>query len=82
MGDDLRTVHNDQLVYSNHQDIALTHPTRFKIWLIHNCQMEEDYINIKIVTALLMYNACTLLNIMEISATNNNKLKIIEHTLG
>ena len=32
-GDDLRTVHNAQLVYSNRQDIALTLLTGFKIWL-------------------------------------------------
>ena len=61
IGDDLRTVHNSQLVYSNRQDIALTLLTGFKIWLVHNCQTEEDHLNIKIVTALLLYNACTLL---------------------
>ena len=76
IGDDLRTVHNAQLVYSNRQDIALTLLTGFKIWLAHNCQTEEDHLNIKIVTALLLYNACTLLNMMEICVTNNNKLKI------
>ena len=76
IGDDLRTVHNAQLVYSNRQDIALTLLTGFKIWLVHNCQTEEDHLNIKIVTALLLYNACTLLNMMEICVTNNNKLKI------
>ena len=76
IGKDLRAVHNDQLVYSNCQDIALTLLTRFKIWLVHNCQTEEDHLNIKIVTALLLYNACTLLNMMEICVTNNNKLKI------
>ena len=76
IGDDLRTVHNAQLVYSNRQDIALTLLRGFKIWLVHNCQTEEDHLNIKIVTALLLYNACTLLNMMEICVTNNNKLKI------
>ena len=76
IGDNLRTVQNAQLVYSNRQDIALTLLTRFKIWLVHNCQTEEDHLNIKIVTALLLYNACTLLNMMEICVTNNNKLKI------
>ena len=40
IGDNLRAVHNDQPVYSNCQDIALTLLTRFKIWLVHNCQME------------------------------------------
>ena len=34
----------------------------------------------KIVTAQLLYNACTLLNLTEICATNNNKLKI--HSRG
>ena len=67
---------NDQLDYWNCQDIALTLLTRFKIWLVHNCQTEEDHLNIKIVTALLLYNACTLLNMMEMCVTNNNKLKI------
>ena len=76
IGDDLRTDHNDQLVYSNHQDIALTHVTRFKIWLVYNCQTEEDHLNSKIVTAFLLYSDCTLLNMMEIYVTNNNKLKI------
>ena len=57
IGDDLRTVHNAQLDYLL---------TGFKIWLVHNCQTEEDHQNIKIVTALLLYNACTLLNMMEI----------------
>ena len=42
--DDLRTVHNAQLVYSNCQDIALTLLTGFKIWLVHNCQTEEDHL--------------------------------------
>ena len=70
IGDDLRTVHNNaQLVYLNCQD-------RFKIWLVHNCQTEEDHLNIDTVTALLLYNACTLLKMMEICVTNNNKLKI------
>ena len=73
IGDDLRTVHNDQLVYSNGQDIALTLLTRFKIWLVYNCQMEEDHLNIKSVTAaLLLYNACTLLKMIEICVTNKN----------
>ena len=39
IGDDLRTVHNAQLVYSNRQDIALTLLTGFKIWLAHNCHL-------------------------------------------
>ena len=54
IGDDLRNVQNDQLVHSNCQDIALTFLTGFKIWLVHNCQTEEDHLNIKIVTALLL----------------------------
>ena len=65
IGDDLKTVHNAQPVYSNRQDIVLTLLTGFNIWLAHNCQTEEDHLNIKIVTALLLYNACTLLNMME-----------------
>ena len=76
IGDDLRTVHNAQLVNLNRHDIALALLTGFKIWLAHNCQMEEDHLNIKIITALLLYNACTLLNTMEICVTNNNKHKI------
>ena len=76
IGDYLRTVRNAQLVYSNCQDIALTLFTGFNIWLVHNGQTEEDHLIIKIVTALLLYNACTLLNMMEICVTNNNKLKI------
>ena len=47
-----------------------------KIWLVHNCETEEDNLNMKIVIALLFtYNACTLINMMEICVTNNNKLK-------
>ena len=61
--DHLRIVHNDQLVYSNCQDIALT---KFKIWAVHNCQMEEDHFKITIVTTPLLYNTCTLLNMIEI----------------
>ena len=76
IGDNLSTVHDDQLVYSNRQVTALTTLTGFKIWLVHNCQMEEHNINIKIVTALLVYNACTLLNMMKICVKNNTKLKI------
>ena len=77
IGDDLRTVQTDQLVYSNCQDKALTPFTEFNIWLVHNCQTEEDHLqNIKIVTALLLYNAYKLLGMMEICVTNNNKLKI------
>ena len=53
IGDDLSTVHNAQLVYWNCQDIALTLLTGFKIWLAHNCQTEEDHLNIKIVTAVV-----------------------------
>ena len=46
IGDDVRTVHNDQLVCLNPQDMALTLFTRFKIWPVHNCQTEGDQINI------------------------------------
>ena len=46
IGDDLRTVHNAQLVYLNRQDIALTFLTGFKILLAHYCQTEEDHLNI------------------------------------
>jgi hypothetical protein len=49
IGDDLWTVHNAQLVYLNHQDIALTLLIGFKIWLAHNCQTEEDHLNIKLL---------------------------------
>ena len=49
IGDDLRTVHNAQLVYLNCQDIALTLFAGFKIWLAQNCQMEEDHLNIKLL---------------------------------
>ena len=76
IGNDLRTIHNDQLVYLNFQDIALTLLTKFKVWLVHNCQVKEDHLNIKIVTALLFYIACTLLDKMDICVMNNNKLKI------
>ena len=55
---DLRTVHNDQLVNLNCQGLALTLLTGFKIWLVHNGQKEEYHPNIKIVTALLLYIAC------------------------
>ena len=65
IGGNLRTVHNDQLVYSNRQDIQSTLFTGFKIWLVHNCNTGEDHLNIKISTALLLYNACTLLNMMK-----------------
>ena len=41
IGDDLRIVRNDKLVYLNHQDIALTLLSGFKLWLVHNCQTEE-----------------------------------------
>ena len=75
IGDNLRTVHNAQLIYSNRKYIALTLIPGFKTWLDHNCQTEEDHLNIKIVAALLLYNACTLLNMMEICVTSNNKLK-------
>ena len=47
IGDNLRTIHTAQLVYSNCQDIALTLLTGLKIWLVHNCQTEEDHLNIK-----------------------------------
>ena len=76
IGKQLMIVHNDQLSYSNHQSIDLTLPTGFKIWLAHNCQMEEDHPNIKIGTALLLYNACTFFKMMKICVTNNNKLNI------
>ena len=41
-----------------------------------SCQMEEDHLYIKMVTALLLYNAYILLNMMEIHVTNNNELKV------
>ena len=69
IGDDLNTAHNDQLVYSNCQDITLTLFTEFKIWLVNNCQKEEAHLNNKIDT-------CTLLNILEICVMNNKKLNI------
>ena len=46
IGEDQRTVYNDQLVYLKCQDITLTLLTRFKIWLVDNCQTEEDHLNI------------------------------------
>ena len=52
IGDNLRTIYNDQLDYLNRQDIALSLFTGFKLWLVHNCQIEEDHLNIKIVTDL------------------------------
>ena len=52
IGDDLRTIHNAQLVYLNRQDVALTLFTGFKIWPVHNCKTEENHLNNKIVTAL------------------------------
>ena len=55
------TIYNDQLAYLNRQDLALILFTVFKIWLV---QMEEDCLNIKIITALLLYNSCKLLNMM------------------
>ena len=73
---DLKTVHNDQLVYLNGKDIVLTLLTRFKIKLVHNCQMEDDHLNIKKCTDLLLNNACKLLNTMEICVTTNEKLNI------
>ena len=77
IGDDLRRVHNDQLVYSNRQVIALTLHTGFKTELAHNCQTKVDYLNITMVTVLLLYNACTyLINMMEICVINNNNFKI------
>ena len=75
IGEDLRTVYNDQLIYSNRQDIALTLLTIFKIWLVHKCQTEEDHLSIKTVTALLFYNACTFIKMLKICVTNSNKLK-------
>ena len=62
--------------FSNCQHIALTLLTVFKTLLVHKCQTEEDHLNVKILTALLLFNACTLLNMMEICVTNNNKLKL------
>ena len=38
--------------------------------------MEIDHLNINIFTGLLLNNVCTLLNIMEICVTNNDKLNI------
>ena len=76
IGDDLKTGQNNQLVHLNPQDKALSLFTRFKIWLVHHCQSEEDHLNIKIITDLLLYNTCTLLNMIEICFTDNNKLKI------
>ena len=70
--DNLRTAYNDQLVYLHCQDIALTLFPRFKIWLVHNCQAEEEHLRIEIVTALLFYNACTLINMTKICVMNNN----------
>ena len=49
IGDTLRTLHNNQLVYLNCQDIALTLLTGFKIWLFRNCHTEEDHIILKFV---------------------------------
>ena len=57
--DNLKTIHNDQLVYLYRQDIALILLSRFKIWLVHFCQTEEDTENI--VPVLLFYDACILL---------------------
>ena len=68
------------MVYSNFKNIALTLFTGIKIWMVHNCQMEEDHLYIKIVTALLLNNACKSLNLMEVCVRNNNKLKI--HSKG
>ena len=76
IGDDLKTAKNDQLFIKNCQDIALTIFTEFKIWLIHNCQTEEDQLNFKITTALSLFNAFKILSMMEICVTNNNRLKI------
>ena len=56
--------------------MTLTPLTGFKIRLVHNCQMEEDHLNVSIVTALLLYNAFTLLDIMEICVTDHKQLKI------
>ena len=76
IGDNLWTIHNDQLVFSNRKDIVLTHLARFNIWLVQNCQTEEDHLSIKIVTGLLLYNASELLNMNEICLMSKNKLKI------
>ena len=57
---DLKTVHNDQLVYLNYQVIALILFIGFKIWMVQNCETGEYHLNIKIVTPLILYNACTL----------------------
>ena len=73
IGDDLRTVHNDQLVYSNCHDIALTLLPGVKIWLVYNFQMEEHHLNIKIVKDMLLNNACTLLNMMKICVSPIHK---------
>ena len=71
IGDDLRTFNNAQLVYSNCEDIAPTLLTGFKIWLVHNCQAEGEQLNIKSITAPLLYNVCTLLYMMELYVTKN-----------
>ena len=44
--------------------------------MAHNCQTEEDHLNVKIVITLFLYNACTLLNAKDIFVTNNYKFKI------
>ena len=75
IGDNLRTVHNAQLLYLNCQDIALTLLIGFEIWLVLTVNGGRP-LNIKIVTAMLLYNACKLLNMMKICVTNNHKLKI------
>ena len=39
---DLRTVYNDQLVYKWSRHSSDSSHWGFKLWLVHNCQMEED----------------------------------------
>ena len=34
--------------------IALTLLNGFEIWLVHNCETEEDHLNIRIVTAVIV----------------------------
>ena len=52
IGDDLRTVHNDQVVSSSRPDIAVTLLIGFKILLVHNCQTEEDRLKLKLLQVL------------------------------
>ena len=58
-------VHNALLLYLNSRGSWYPTSLTVKIWLVHYCQTEEDHLFIKIVTALLLYNAYTILNMME-----------------